>query len=501
LRIAERKNLLSCCEKILAMTPPGRNDLCHCGSGRKYKLCCLRSAELIDLRAVRLRRDEGTVVPTLLEFAASFYGAFLLKEAWGRFLVNSTPPETELTDELYDQLFIPWFLFDFVADPDARRKRGVRIPPSTVAAIYLELFPQKVSESERAFIETALGTTVSYHLVTDVSPGRGIDLENLLTGDKRRVYEQSASKTVKPGVVLFARVVAIGESAIMSGCAPLVLPPLWRIEIMDLRDRLAAASGRSLGLTDVRRAGDRLLELFHRAFAQILNPRPPTLVNTDGERIEPSTLRFAIRCSVRDAFDRLRTLSLWKGDEAMEDPKYGRRGELLAVSLDWSKRGNRMHTEWDNTTLGHLRIERSVLTASVNSRRRAARIRRQIERRLGPDVSFTAQVHETLPRTMRTSQTNRFENRSREAGPMAEDLGPELRAQLADMLARRWEQWVDDRIPALGHLTPREAARTTAGRARLEALLADYEWHNESQVPHLRMDVNHLRRKVGLLPR
>jgi hypothetical protein len=486
----------------LAVMTPGRNDPCPCGSGRKYKHCCLRSTEVVDLRAVRLRTDEGTVMPALLEFTASFYEPSLLEEAWDRFFDSPDfDPEADLTDELFHQLFIPWFLFEFVADPNRRRRRRARIPPSTVAAAYLELFPQKLSNSEREFIEAALRTAVSYHLVTGVSPGRGIDLENLLTGDKRRVYEQSASQTVKPGVVLFARVVAIGDSAIMSGCAPLVLPPLWRIEILDLRDRLAGASHQLLDLPAVGRAGDRLLELFHRAYDQTLNPRLPTLANTDGEPLELITLRFALRCSVREAFDRLRPLSFWQGDEAMEDPKYGRRGELQAVSLDWSKRGNRMHKEWDNTTLGHLRIERSVLTASVNSRRRASRIRRQIEKRLGDDVSFTTQVHEALPRTVRALRAKTSEDRARGAPRVAEDLTPESQAQLEDMLVRRSEQWADDRIPALGLLTPREAARTTAGRERLEALLADYEWRNQSQPPHSRMDVDHLRRLAGLPPR
>jgi hypothetical protein len=76
-----------------------------------------------------------------------------------------------------------------------------------------------------------------------------------------------------------------------------------------------------------------------------------------------------------------------------------------------------------------------------------------------------------------------------------------MSAELAAVLERQWEQWANDRIPALGHLTPREAARTMAGRERLEALLADYEWRNQSQQPHLRMNVERLRQLAGLAPR
>jgi hypothetical protein len=185
----------------------------------------------------------------------------------------------------------------------------------------------------------------------------------------------------------------------------------------------------------------------------------------------------------------------------MEDPNYDRRGELRAVSIDWSKRGNRMHKEWDNTTLGHVTIDGPVLTASVNSRRRAARIRRQIERRLGADVSFKAEVHESLPQTVRGGRTMVGEHQTGRSVPAADEVPPEQQGALDEMLARRWEQWVDDRIPALDNLTPREAARTEGGRVRLEALLDDYRWNNERRPSHLQMDVDHLRRLAGLPPR
>lgn len=476
------------------MTGPGRNDPCPCGSGRKYKLCCLRVNDAIAHGAALLRTAEGTTVPTLLEFTATAYGPHLLDEAWQQFFdgVDVSPPSIE--DKWFDALFIPWFLFEFVADPMRRRKRRLRIPHASVAAEYLETFPQKLNDSERQFLEAGLQTACSYHLVTGVSPGQSLDLEDLLTGDRHRVLERSASTTVRQGALLFARVVAHGESAIMSGCAPIVLPPLWRIRVAELRDIVFLRKRSGVDREDVRRASGVLLRFLHQAVDEIFNPAPVMLQNTDGDPLELITLRFTIRCSVRDAFDRLATLSLWRGDEAMEDPEYDKRGNLQSVSIDWSKRGNRLHKEWDNTTLGHLRIERDRLSASVNSRRRAARIRREIEKRLGRDASFTMEVHESIERAARA----RGKARSRDIPSEIDPAPPELQAQLEEMLARRWAQWLDDRIPALGDLTPRQAAKTASGREKLEALLADYEWHNASQPAHMRVDITRLREAVGL---
>ena len=60
-----------------------------------------------------------------------------------------------------------------------------------------------------------------------------------------------------------------------------------------------------------------------------------------------------------------------------------RDGALLSVELPWQKKGNRIHQDWDNTLLGHLSISGRSLVVDVNSEKRAAKIRQEIERRLG----------------------------------------------------------------------------------------------------------------------
>jgi hypothetical protein len=41
---------------------PGRNEPCHCGSGRKYKHCCLEKDEA-EARAAYLKADAETPAP------------------------------------------------------------------------------------------------------------------------------------------------------------------------------------------------------------------------------------------------------------------------------------------------------------------------------------------------------------------------------------------------------------------------------------------------------
>ncbi|HUU34021.1 MAG TPA: SEC-C metal-binding domain-containing protein [Vicinamibacterales bacterium] len=46
---------------MTAPTParPGRNEPCHCGSGRKYKQCCLPNDELLAATARKAQAEEA----------------------------------------------------------------------------------------------------------------------------------------------------------------------------------------------------------------------------------------------------------------------------------------------------------------------------------------------------------------------------------------------------------------------------------------------------------
>jgi len=73
-----------------------------------------------------------------------------------------------------------------------------------------------------------------------------------------------------------------------------------------------------------------------------------------------------------------------------------------------------------------------------------------------------------------------------------------IQALLLEFITGHWDHWIDERIPALRGQTPREAAATPDGRERLEALLVDFAWRNETCPPHQRVDLRALRMKLGL---
>jgi hypothetical protein len=64
--------------------------------------------------------------------------------------------------------------------------------------------------------------------------------------------------------------------------------------------------------------------------------------------------------------------------------------------------------------------------------------------------------------------------------------------------AKHYASWVDDSLPALDGLTPREAASQASYRDRLITLLADMEARETQQPESTRFDFGQLRRDLGI---
>jgi hypothetical protein len=159
--------------------------------------------------------------------------------------------------------------------------------------------------------------------------------------------------------------------------------------------------------------------------------------------------------------------------------------------------GNRVHTEWENTALGTIEIEGRHMMASVNSERRAKKIRSLVAKHLGPGALFVRQQMESIEALLEKGDGPKMSSRER-AAQEAFQTDPAVRAMMREMSERHWAAWLDVNVPALCNLTPREAAKSRAGRERLEALLADFAWRAKDTAPDQCPDIAALRTTLGL---
>jgi hypothetical protein len=118
----------------------------------------------------------------------------------------------------------------------------------------------------------------------------------------------------------------------------------------------------------------------------------------------------------------------------------------------------------DRRVLAMVTLTADELEVETMSQQRMARCRRRLEDLLG------ARIH--LAETTAKSVAQVLAEPPPEDAPEPLTLPPEAIAEMEDRMLR---QWLDESIPALEGMTPREAARTPEGREMLEDLLAYIE--------------------------
>jgi hypothetical protein len=124
------------------------------------------------------------------------------------------------------------------------------------------------------------------------------------------------------------------------------------------------------------------------------------------------------------------------------------------VAFEWIKKGNRKIGAWDNTILGHIKISGQRLTADVNSEKRAEKLHKEIEKRLGILAVHQSTKAQT-PEEMLKNAPKQAAHRVDETEEILRD--PEARKQWQEMLQRQVEGWIHTKIPILGGKTPLRA--------------------------------------------
>jgi hypothetical protein len=296
----------------------------------------------------------------------------------------------------------------------------------------------------------------------------------VLVGTEVEVLERSGSEWAEPGDLLYAKIVPIEGVALMEVCAPALIPPQNKIELIELRRRMQQRS--QLSAAELLREYDmELREVLLPMMDRLLHPPVPAMANTDGDPLEFHTLRFDLPDPTA-AVAQLRDLAAGVEDDDFESRiERDASGRVVSAEFPWLRLGG-AGAAMQNTVLGSLRIEAGRLTAEVNSAKRAAALRALIEQRV---LGVRA-----LPSVVQSSRglIEEAHARAMASGPPPPDAEqerlmamPEVQAALRETLRRHYRSWPDEQLPALGGRTPREAVRDAEGREAVEALLRQFE--------------------------
>jgi hypothetical protein len=406
----------------------GRNEPCWCRSGRKYKKCHLGREQLT------LAERVNSLYAKAAQYAEfSGWRELLAEVGYERY--RHTHDLAEALDAgMADPLVTDVVLFEGVAFAEFLQVRGSQLP-----------------DDERLLAEQWLLVDRSVFEVERANPGESITVRDVRSGDVHEVRERTASRQLKAGQLICARVVPAGDSMqFFGGAEPIALHE---------RDAL-------IDLLDTKPDPVELMAALSRRFA------PATLTNTEGEPLVSceATVRPGdpdeMEASLDETYERV----------AGEEPP-------------------RWHEHINTRGMPHIRAvlvrDGDTLRVETNSAERMDRVVATLIR-LDP----TMRVLDDVRRPIRDA---------REAADLAAQLpaaeevldpdDPEV-ATMLDQFIREYEaKWLHEPIPALDGHTPRQAADDPTRRDDLIKLLDSFP--ADEGTPG-RMSAERLRSALGL---
>jgi hypothetical protein len=346
---------------------------------------------------------------------------------------------------------------------------------------YLKRRGWKESVPNKRYMTALRSSIMSLYEVSDIVRDQSFLARDLLRGGEPvRVSEKLGTRTLKPWDWLAARIVKVGPRAELAGGA---LP--LRREVGELvRDRFIALRKelRAEVLEAVREGGgDAELDpyeldteiLRHAAgmftnvwladvLQAVLHPELPTLVNSDGETIAFTTVRYPLK----PAIDRAAL------EEALSAiPGFHRADETVwnwaapgPIGRARAAEGAQVITSTfadGSVSMGHVELEAEALVLEASSPERARKGRALLDPVIGRFVGDPVVKSQTM-------EELRAARPADQAPALSSGLPPEEeRALIQEFLDRHYRGLLDEPVPMLGNLTPRKAARTKKGREKL----------------------------------
>jgi hypothetical protein len=404
----------------------GRNDSCPCGSGRKFKSCCINGhCQTIDQRADWLCHK-------IITFSLRPQNRWRLEE-----LIQIAEKAAGVE--------APSSILPFLADLAAF--------DSGALAEFIEVRGVLIPEDEFALVRTWLDSRPALWQVVAVEARTSVEVFATRNGKSVVVTDHSASMSLHVGDYLLARVVPSDTSWLFTGGITLV-PLAHREMLLEL-------------LGDGAETQD-LAVWVGRLFA------PVRVVNYEGDAmvlchatVTPDTTSW------KDLSDILNRIFGESDDD----------GWTEFVEINGS-----------NVVRCSLRRQNDSLVIEANSVERFEQTLDILREAVG-DLEIVEDVRTDLSSigelaAARTKQSSRTST--------DEDLPAEILEAARKFVREKEDAWLDESIPALAGLTPRQAAADPTRREDLAALLNEFDQHSQAPSPDVTFDVSRLRHQLGL---
>ena len=197
------------------MTKIGRNDPCPCGSGKKYKHCCLRRETAAKSEFISRDRAWETMMDKLLDFSREARFASELESAFDLYWNRSYSLENvEALNPMQIMSFLNWYAHDYRTSADSQR----------LVDVFLTERGSTLSEQELELLEAARNSRYSAYEIMDIERGKTVTLLDVFQDLEHELQYSSVPEGITVGQLLLGRLIAVGDSHRFSWITTVVPP-------------------------------------------------------------------------------------------------------------------------------------------------------------------------------------------------------------------------------------------------------------------------------------
>lgn len=446
----------------------GRNDPCPCGSGKKYKKCCM-------LIHQRIEDTENNLKDKILRYSNEPRFEADIRDANDLFFEGREPDEGDI------RMFIDWFIYDYKLKDYEK---------SITELFYLEKL-QIFKNLEIEILEERQNSFLGIYEVTGIERGIGIYIKDIFDNTEKFVNDVNSSKGMNRWDIVIMREITVGGKHCLSGDACLLpqsakagLIQYAKEEFIHFKKEKPEATWRDF----MKDQGYTFIKFTHRKAAQ-----PVQLATPEGAPIILADAIYKV-VNYERAVDALKDIQDFKIIDYKQDeihfgwfvevtelnPKGGQSTfQSIFITEDGAEQYN---------SIGDITINRNQLTLNCLSSERL-KCGKNLLKTIGDVIEFQSESEEypVLEGGI---------NKTPETG-LDDSVLEELNR---NFLEDHYRKWVDMSIPSLNGRTPKECSKTPEGKAKLEELLKVLENAEERRMRSGKpsYDVSKLREMLGM---
>ena len=469
----------------------GRNAPCPCGSGKKYKKCCLREGEGEIPKRPSPDNTEKRLMENVLKYSKNIPRRELLDASalyWG-----IEPEEPLLLPEEAQnegRAFIEWFIHDYLLSSGR-----------TILEEYYSSHLKRLTRNGMEILKSHMKACPGVYEIQEVTKGVGMKLKDIFTSKELDVKDVKGSYQVVKWDFIMVRVYNLKGVKRLIGIGS-ILP---RHTVQGLKDFLLHEFEKFKGESGRHDWEDFMKQRFHliEHYMKNLPEERPVFVTPEGHNLIISKAHFNIR-----DFDRVIDKLYEEKDFELDDlhphnkTKFSwlKKGESRKWEVVKPEKGMILDTKfmhesgklsWD--ILGNIMIDGQSLTLECISKERLKRGTQRLNDLLKGHIDHKVDTFEDMEVAMERNRGERHHDKEEEPDSHA-------RYMMDSIMHEKFREWIDERIPALDGMTPREAIRSEHGRDKVVEIIKGMENSEERKKMKgmLNMDISFIRDELGL---